>query len=76
MLLREDGSVRYFSVRESARIQTFPDDYVFFGSRSEAMRQVGNAVPFVVGEMFARRLYQLLAPVNQRKRVIPSLARR
>ena len=40
MLLREDGSVRYFSVRESARIQTFPDEYVFRGSRSEAMRQV------------------------------------
>ena len=45
MLARADGSVRYFSVRESARLQTFPDDYVFHGAWSEAMRQLGNAVP-------------------------------
>lgn len=45
MLARPDGSVRYFSVRESARLQTFPDKYVFHGSWSEAMRQLGNAVP-------------------------------
>ncbi len=45
MLLRPDGSVRYFSVRESARLQTFPDDFLFHGSWSETMRQLGNAVP-------------------------------
>ncbi len=45
MLTRADGSVRYFSIRESARLQTFPDNYIFHGSWSEAMRQLGNAVP-------------------------------
>jgi DNA (cytosine-5)-methyltransferase 1 len=60
MLLRPDGSVRYFSVRESARLQTFPDDFLFHGSWGEAMRQLGNAVPVrlarLVGEDVASHL--------------------
>ena len=45
MILRFDGSVRYFSVREGARLQTFPENFLFHGSWSEIMRQLGNAVP-------------------------------
>ena len=45
MLRLTSGRVRYFSVRESARIQTFPDSFVFHGSWTETMRQLGNAVP-------------------------------
>lgn len=60
MLLRVDGSIRYFTVRESARLQTFADDFLFHGSWSETMRQLGNAVPVklarTVGEDVARRL--------------------
>ncbi|ESY95935.1 DNA cytosine methyltransferase [Mesorhizobium sp. LNHC229A00] len=60
MLLRPDGSVRYFTVRESARLQTFPDDFLFHGSWGETMRQLGNAVPVdlarVVGESVAEHL--------------------
>jgi DNA (cytosine-5)-methyltransferase 1 len=46
-----NGEVRYFSVRESCRLQTFPDEYVFEGSWTENMRQLGNAVPVRLGEV-------------------------
>lgn len=53
MLDYGNGKVRYFSVRESARIQTFPDDYIFFGSWTESMRQLGNAVPVALARSVA-----------------------
>ncbi|ESY90693.1 DNA cytosine methyltransferase [Mesorhizobium sp. LNHC209A00] len=60
MLVRPDGSIRYFTVRESARLQTFPDDFLFHGSWTETMRQLGNAVPVdlarIVGEGVASHL--------------------
>lgn len=54
MLAKPDGSVRYFSVRESARLQTFPDDFLFPGSWTESMRQLGNAVPVTLAAMVAQ----------------------
>lgn len=57
-----DGSVRYFTVRESARLQTFPDEYVFHGVWSEAMRQIGNAVPVDLGSAIALGIAQRLRP--------------
>jgi DNA (cytosine-5)-methyltransferase 1 len=53
MLLRPNGSVRYFTAREAARLQTFPDDYIFCGSWTETMRQLGNAVPVRLAEVIA-----------------------
>jgi DNA (cytosine-5)-methyltransferase 1 len=53
MMVRDDGTVRYFSVRESARLQTFPDGYVLHGSWTEAMRQLGNAVPVALAQVVA-----------------------
>ncbi len=53
MLVKSDGTVRYFTVRESARLQTFPDTYVFEGSWSESMRQLGNAVPVTLAKIVA-----------------------
>ena len=56
-----DGAVRYFTVRESARIQTFPDEYAFDGSWTESMRQLGNAVPVMLGEVIASGIRQKLS---------------
>lgn len=53
MLVLSCGSVRYFSIRESARLQTFPDTYRLHGSWSEAMRQLGNAVPVALAKVVA-----------------------
>ncbi len=60
MLARPDGSLRYFTVRESARLQTFPDDFVFHGSWSETMRQLGNAVPVDLATVVARGVMESL----------------
>lgn len=60
MLRRPDGSIRYFSVRESARLQTFPDNYLFHGSWTETMRQLGNAVPVTLAEVVAKSIRRQL----------------
>lgn len=57
-MLRElNGDVRYFTIRESARIQTFPDEYELHGAWSEAMRQLGNAVPVKLAQIVAESVY-------------------
>ncbi len=60
MLRKPNGEVRYFTVRESARLQTFPDDYVFHGSWTETMRQLGNAVPVRLAEIVGRDVERVL----------------
>ena len=60
MLRRPDDSVRYFTIREAARIQTFPDGWQFEGAWSEAMRQIGNAVPVALAEAVARSVRHAL----------------
>ncbi|MEU8118645.1 DNA cytosine methyltransferase [Spirillospora sp. NPDC049024] len=53
VLKRDDGTIRYMTVREVARIMTFPDDWEIAGPRGEQMRQLGNAVPPLLGEAMA-----------------------
>lgn len=57
MIVLDDGSTRYYTVRESARIQTFPDDYLFSASWTESMRQIGNAVPVKLAEAIGKSVY-------------------
>ncbi|WP_324780546.1 DNA cytosine methyltransferase [Thiobacillus sedimenti] len=60
MLVKDDGSVRYFTIRESARLQTFPDGYRFHGSWTETMRQLGNAVPVMLARTVASSVAERL----------------
>ena len=51
---------RTLSVRESARLQTFPDDYIFTGSTARQFTQVGNAVPPKLAYVIAKELRKVL----------------
>lgn len=58
---------RYLSMRELCRIQTFPDDISIVGNRRAVQKQVGNAVPSLLGEVLARQIrVQLLGKRNPR----------
>jgi len=59
------NSWRRLSVRECARLQSFPDDFEFPCAPSEAYKQIGNAVPPVLGWHIARSLYKSLFPSIQ-----------
>lgn len=51
---------RTISIREAARLQTFPDSFVFCGSKDQQYQQVGNAVPPIMAKSIAKKLAKLL----------------
>lgn len=61
---------RVFSVREAARIQTFPDHFIFTGSKAEQYEQVGNAVPPFLAAAIGHSLAKLLEVRGQGKKIM------
>lgn len=68
MMVGAHGSVRYFTVREAARLQGMPDDFEFPRSWTESMRQLGNAVPVTLAETIGRTVRDLLNSKPSRRR--------
>ena len=66
MIRFPDGQVRYLTVFEAKRLQTFPDNFVIKGRWGESMRQIGNAVPVLLAETIGHGLMKTLNAPNVR----------
>ena len=62
-------NVRSISVREAARLQSFPDNYIFFGTKDSVYQQIGNAVPPVLGRAVAEKVLEILGCREEYKKL-------
>lgn len=63
----DSGQARTISVREAARLQSFPDGFVFEGSMNHAFRQIGNAVPPLLARAIAKQIRMQLKVLTNAK---------
>lgn len=56
------------TIRENARLQSFPDNFVFLGTKTQQNRQVGNAVPPLLGEALGRALIKIIEEKNEKSK--------
>jgi DNA (cytosine-5)-methyltransferase 1 len=63
----DSNQARTISVREAARLQSFPDGFRFVGRMNAALRQIGNAVPPLLAAALAREMADALAPAVDRE---------
>ncbi|WP_314407216.1 DNA cytosine methyltransferase [uncultured Gemella sp.] len=61
----DSSQLRTLTVREAARLQTFPDDYIFYGSNTETYKMIGNAVPPLFSKKLALALKEFLDKYDQ-----------
>lgn len=67
IVIEDNGHARYYTLREAARIQSFPDTHFFAGARIHVTRQIGNAVPCRLAAALAAPLYRILKDEHDKK---------